>query len=270
MYIRHWTVAAMVVMAAVATPAVASADQAAGSQASPSYDPKDLTGVWVNVEGPFTSTASFGRAVRLMRPDLQGYPATNPGDYPNRHPPLPIRFTPEFEALHKKYRAELEAGRPYRTGYMCQPNGLLAAITSQMTVEVFGLPGRLLFNRPLIGWNFTVHMNRPHKTEFVLPELFGDSVGRWDGDTLVVDSVNLGGHAVMIETEPHSQSLHVVQRIRRPTYDTLVIDIVADDPRAFLEPVKFHTTYRLDNSREFNEAQCWYDGGGAPMAHAPE
>ena len=267
---RPWALGAIIAMAAVATPVDAGAGQAAGSPASPAYDPKDLTGVWVSDESPFASTESFGRAVRLMRPDLQDYPELDPRDHPNRHPPLPIRFTPEFQALHEKYRAEHVAGRPYRTGYMCQPNGLLAAITSRMTVEIFGLPDRLMFNRPLIGWNFTVYMSRPHKTEFVLPELFGDSVGTWDGDTLVVDSVNLGGHAVMIEAEPHSQSLHVVQRIRRPTYDTLVVDIVADDPRAFLEPVKFHTTYRLDNSQEFNEAQCWYDGGGEPMEHAPE
>ena len=45
---------------------------------------------------------------------------------------------------------------------------------------------------------------------------------------------------------------------------------VVDDPRAFQQPAAFHTTYRLDNSVEFNEAQCWFDGGGAPMAHAPE
>jgi hypothetical protein len=262
--------AAVVAMVVAATPVLTRAGQAEGDPASPEYDPKDLTGVWVSDESPFASTASFARAVRLMRPDLQDYPEIDPRDYPNRHPTLPILFTPEFEALHEQYRADHEAGRPYRTGYMCQPNGLLAAITSRMTVELFGLPGRLMFNRPLIGWNFTVHMDRPHKTEFVLPELFGDSVGTWDGDTLVVDTVNLGGHAVMIETEPHSQSLHVVQRIRRPTYETLVVDIVADDPRAFQEPVKFHTTYRLDNSVEFNEAQCWYDGGGEPMAHAPE
>ena len=129
---------------------------------------------------------------------------------------------------------------------------------------------RLMFKRPLIGWVFTVHMDRPHKTEFVLPELFGDSVGHWEGNTLVVDTINLGGHAVISETEPHSQSLHVVQRMSRPTYDSLVVDIMVDDPRAFQQPAAFHTTFRLDNSVEFNEAQCWYDGGGAPMAHAPE
>ena len=267
---KLWGLAAIVAMAAVATPGVARAGQAAGDPASAAYAPKDLTGVWVTDESPFANTESFARAVRLMRPDLQDYPEVDPTQYPNRHPTLPILFTPEFQELHEYYKAEHEAGRPYRTGYMCQTNGLLAAITSRMTTEIYGLPGRLLFNRPLIGWVFTVHMDRPHKTEFVLPELFGDSVGHWEGDTLVVDTVNLGGHAVMIETEPHSQSLHVVQRISRPTYDTLVVDIVADDPRAFQQPVKFHTTYRLDNSVEFNEAQCWYDGGGAPMAHAPE
>ncbi len=262
--------AAIIVMMSMAGPASLRAAQAPGKSAPPAYDPRDLTGFWVNVESPYTNAEAFGRAVRLMRPDLKDYPVTNPDDYPNRHPPLPIRYTPEFEALQKKYQAEHEAGRPYRTGYMCQPNGLISAIVFEMPFEILAAPGRLVFVRQQVGTIFHVRMDKPHKTEFADPELFGDSVGRWEGDTLVVDSINLGGHAVMFETEPNSQSLHVVQRIRRPTFDTLVVDIVADDKRAFLEPVKFHKTYRLDNSREFDEEQCWYDGGGKPMAMAPE
>lgn len=247
--------------------------QAAGKAASgpaPAYDPKDLTGFWVSTEGPFTNTESFARAVRLMRPDLKDYPVTNPDDYPNRHPPLPIRYTPEFEALHKKIKAEYDAGRPYRTGYMCQPNGLLFAAIANQPFEILAAPGRLLFMRENVGTVWHVYLNRPLKTEFLNPELFGDSVGHWEGNTLVVESTNLGGHAVVVETEPYSQSLRVVQRIRRPTYDTLVIDILAEDNRAFLEPLKFHVTYGLDNSLELDESQCWDDGGGKRMEMAPE
>ncbi len=259
--------AAIIAMAVTTTPVLAQTGQTEGG---PEYDPRDLTGFWVSDESPFVDTESFARAVRLMRPDLEDYPEVDPRDYPNRHPPLPIKFTPEFEELHQHYLAEHEAGRPYRTGYMCQSNGMMAAITSRMSVEILAAPGRLMFNRPLVSWLYTVHLDRPHKTDLVVPGLYGDSVGHWEGDTLVVDTINLGMHAVMIETEPHSRSLHVVQRMRRPTYDTLVVDIVADDPRAFLEPVKFHTTYRLDNSQEFSEAQCMFDGGGEPMEMAPE
>ena len=266
---KLWGLAAVVAMAVVAAPGVARAGQAAGDPA-PDYDPRDLTGVWVSTDGPFWSTESFGRAVRMMRPDLEDYPEVDPTQYPNRHPPLPFLYTPEFQALHEKYLTEWEAGNPYRTGYMCQTNGLLASIQSRMTMEVYSLPGRLMFNRPLIGWVYTVYLNRPHKTEFVMPELYGDSVGTWEGNTLVVDTINLGGHAVISETEPHSQSLHVVQRMTRTAYDKLVVDIMVEDPRAFQQPAWFHTEFRLDNSVEFNEAQCWYDGGGAPMAHAPE
>lgn len=240
------------------------------SAAPVSYDPRDLTGFWVSTESPYTNAQSYGRAVRLMRPDLKDYPVTNPDDYPNRHPPLPIRYTPEFEALHKKIQADYDAGKPYRTGYMCQPNGLLFAIITNQAFEILSAPGRLMFFRENIGTLWHVYFDRPLKKEFMSPELFGDSVGRWEGDTLVVESTNLGGHAVVVETEPYSQSLHVVQRIRRPTYDTLTVDIVADDKRAWLEPLKFHVTYRLDNRREFDEYQCWDDGGGKRMEFAPD
>lgn len=264
---RSWVAGATIAMAVSMTPAFAQMESA---QAHPDYDPRDLTGFWVSDESPFVDNETFARAVRLMRPDLEDYPDIDPRDYPNRHPPLPIKFTPEFQELHEWYMAEHLAGRPYRTGYMCQSNGLLAAITSRMSMEILAAPGRLAFNRPLVSWYYTVHMDRPHRTDLVEPGLYGDSVGHWEGDTLVIDTVNLGGHAVMIETEPHSRSLHVVQRMRRPTYDTLVVDIVADDPRAFEEPVRFHTTFRLDNSQEFAEVQCWFDGGGEMMEMAPE
>ena len=89
---KLWGLAAIVSMAAVATPGIARAGQAAGDPASVAYDPKDLTGVWVSVESPFWSTESFARAVRLMRPDLQDYPEVDPTQYPKRHPPLPLEF----------------------------------------------------------------------------------------------------------------------------------------------------------------------------------
>ncbi len=66
--------AAVVAMVVAATPVLTRAGQAEGDPASPEYDPKDLTGVWVSDESPFASTASFARAVRLMRPALPDYP----------------------------------------------------------------------------------------------------------------------------------------------------------------------------------------------------
>jgi hypothetical protein len=63
---------------------------------------------------------------------------------------------------------------------------------------------------------------------------YGTSVGKWDGDTLVVDSVGynekfwLTGGGL-----PHTESLHLIERFSRPDMDTLKYEVTIDDPRAY-------------------------------------
>jgi hypothetical protein len=69
------------------------------------------------------------------------------------------------------------------------------------------------------------------------PLWMGDSIGKWDGDTLVVDTTNFndktwldrGGH-------PHSEALHLTERIRRVDHDTLEVEFTIDDPKAYTKP----------------------------------
>ena len=66
---------------------------------------------------------------------------------------------------------------------------------------------------------------------------YGTSVGRWDGDTLVVDSVGynerfwMGSNGV-----PHTEALHLTERFRRPDFDTLSYQVTIDDPRSYTRP----------------------------------
>jgi len=69
------------------------------------------------------------------------------------------------------------------------------------------------------------------------PTWYGHSIAKWDGDTLVVDSVgfndkfwfDFAGH-------PHTEKLHVTERYRRPDYSRLEFDVVIDDPGAYTRP----------------------------------
>ena len=234
------------------------------------YDPRDLSGFWQMTEGPYLSPQSYERAARLVNPDLKEVPFTDPKTFPNRHPPLPIQFTPEFEAIRKQLQANMDAGHPYRTGFNCQPNGPWAMMVNNGPVEIFKDRNRFMFFRVPIGTHYIVYVGREHLKDFAVPEIFGDSVGRWDGNTLVVDSINLGAHEVLTESDPHSQSLRVVQRLRRPSYDRLIDDITAIDARAFVHPVRAHLEFRLDPKGEFEESQCMGETHGTPMAEAPE
>ena len=67
------------------------------------------------------------------------------------------------------------------------------------------------------------------------PSFMGDSVGRWEGDTLVVDVagfndktwLGVGGASI------HSDALHVVERYQRVDYDTITYNVVIEDPKVF-------------------------------------
>jgi hypothetical protein len=69
------------------------------------------------------------------------------------------------------------------------------------------------------------------------PAWFGYSVGKWEGDTLVVDTVGInektwlddGGH-------PHSDALHVIERFRRPDFGHMEVQVTIDDPKAYTRP----------------------------------
>ena len=67
------------------------------------------------------------------------------------------------------------------------------------------------------------------------PSYFGYSVGRWEGETLVVESVGFSDKTVL-NGMPHSDALHFVERYRRPNLDTLELTMTADDSKAYTKP----------------------------------
>jgi hypothetical protein len=69
------------------------------------------------------------------------------------------------------------------------------------------------------------------------PSLMGDSIGRWDGDTLVVDTVNLTDRTWLDDHgNRHSDALHVVERWRRISADQLWYEATVDDPKFYTQP----------------------------------
>jgi hypothetical protein len=69
------------------------------------------------------------------------------------------------------------------------------------------------------------------------PSLLGDSVGRWDGDTLVIDTVNLTDRTWLDDHgNRHSDALHVIERWRRMSADELWYEATIDDPKFYTRP----------------------------------
>ena len=99
----------------------------------------------------------------------------------------------------------------------------------------------------------------------------GQSIGKWDGDTLVVETVGLmGGDATWLDRagHPHTDALRVTERYRRPDHDTLEIEFQFDDPGAYTGPWGGKQVYKLQPDWELMEAILCMDH--FEQEHLPE
>src|ERR1700722_2414876 len=192
------------------------------------YDPRDFTGVWMQTpERPFKS-------------------------YP---------LTPEYEAILKQRRADEAAGKPFQVAQnRCLPAGLAATMTTgAYPIEIFYQKGgrEILFQKENVGALYRVYLNRPHRpADELYPLFYGDSVGHWEGNVLVVDTVSLGATSAFDLITPHSDALHVVQHLRRSSYDTLEDSITFDDPKALIRPITATAVFKLHADWEIEEYEC--------------
>jgi len=76
------------------------------------------------------------------------------------------------------------------------------------------------------------------------PTWLGDSVGRWDGDTLVIDTIGFNTNTELSGFK-HSEALHIVERFRRPNADTLEYEATLEDPDVFVRPWTVTRTFPL-------------------------
>jgi hypothetical protein len=87
---------------------------------------------------------------------------------------------------------------------------------------------------------------RPHDTD--LPQTwFGDSVGHWEGDTLVVVTKNMNGY-IKLDTigHPISSQATFTQTFRRPNFGTIEHTFTIDDPKTYTKPVVIRNTWPLE------------------------
>ena len=84
----------------------------------------------------------------------------------------------------------------------------------------------------------------------------GDSIGRWDGDTLVVDVIRLSDETWLDDNGLfHSNKLHVTERLRR-VGDTIQYQMTADDPEVLQKPWTINRTLTLQSDRIDEAAPC--------------
>ena len=90
-----------------------------------------------------------------------------------------------------------------------------------------------------------------------MPAWYGHNVGRWDGDTLVVDRIGFNDRSWLDQdAHPHSDQLHVVERYRRPDLGHLETEITVDDPGVLAKPFTMKRVSDLAPTEEIFEFIC--------------
>ena len=182
------------------------------------------------------------------KPDLSGV-WNGPNPFPR---PDPADMQPWVKDLARQRQEELFKTRPY---YQCLPSGpeaersggwkrilqtptAIAILNDDLTYRVIFMDGRELETNPA-------------------PSCMGYSVGRWDGDTLVVDSVGFNDKTWVSQRGlSHTEALRMRERYSRPDFGRLQVEVTFSDPAAYAKPWGFTVNRALVADTEMLESVC--------------
>ena len=226
--------------AVLLVPAVGSAAAAKATKTASFAGLPDWRGVWDPAEGNvFDPTAG-------KRADDDGI---------REYPP----YKPEWEAKYKKELANTAAGHPRDPTASCLPPGMPRVMTSPYAWEFTVTPDRVLFLKEYQHEIIRVFTDgRKHPAGDKLdPSFNGHTIGHWEGDTLVADTVGMRGDTWFDRTgAPHSDQIHVVQRMRKVSPELIEDKITIEDPVAFTHPWQITRHYKKAHNYEIMEFVC--------------
>jgi hypothetical protein len=150
---------------------------------------------------------------------------------------------PELKPGMEKYRV---VRGPNDAGALsdCMPIAGPAAFTVPYQFQISQTPSYTIILHEYPGVFRIVPTNGATHPVDPDPTWMGDSVGHWEGDTLVVDTVGFNTRTELSGFK-HSEALHIVERFSRPDFDTLQYDATLEDPNVFVRPWTVSRTFPL-------------------------
>ncbi len=138
----------------------------------------------------------------------------------------------------------------------CLPFGLVRSINSPDPLQVMQQGTYLAELFEQNTWFHVFHIDgRPHTKG--VPTWFGDSVGHWEGDTLVVETNNFNGKTRLdTNGHPHSDAIVVTERWTRRDLGHIDYEIMIHDPKAFTQDWKNVRVFTLNPAQEIMEYSC--------------
>ena len=198
----------------------------------------DLSGIWMLGGG--MDGGSGGRRFSMEEPPLQPW------------------------AL-EKYRAAREGVTDPNQGgrneldpsYFCFPPGAARSMIMPFAFEIVERPDVVYLLFELNSGTRRIYTDgRGHPEEANLTWM-GHSTGKWEGDTLVVDTVSLREETWLDRVgTPHSDALHIVERFRRLNRNTLEVEFRFEDPKAFTKPWGGKKVYALQATEMTEYVLC--------------
>jgi hypothetical protein len=169
-------------------------------------------------------------------------------------------------ALVKERNDRYLADEPYTR---CKPSPMARSMGTAYGIELLNLPGTgrvYLFQTGGAHSYRTIYMDgRPHPPKLD-KSYFGHSIGHFEGDTLVVDTIGFNEGAWMDRYGmPHTDQLHTTERITRTDFNTLDYAVTIDDPGAYTAPWTSGFTKTWEEGTDLFEYVCQENNFGPQL-----
>jgi hypothetical protein len=204
----------------------------------------DLSGLWANY-------CSSGGKMVMCVPEIAVPPVF--GDI-GRGVPGGLPYQPWAADLVKARRAA--NGKDDPTTH-CLPGGIAKLHTSSLLRKIVQVPGLVIFLTERNASYRQIFTDGRPLPEDPNPSWDGYSTGRWDGDTLVVETIGLRDDQWLDRAgSPLTSSARITEKFRRPNFGTLQIQMTVDDPKAYTKPWTIELTQRLAPDTELLDYIC--------------
>jgi hypothetical protein len=150
----------------------------------------------------------------------------------------------------------------------CLPQGIPKIAAAPAPWKIIQSPGNIVILHEAFNLWRQVFLDGRQFAEDLNPSWLGYSIGKWDGDTLVVDSKGFNGKTWLDQAgKPTTEALHVTERYRRKNFGTLEIQITIDDPKAYTKPWTVTEEVRLVLNTDLLEFIC--NENNRDLVHLP-
>jgi hypothetical protein len=170
---------------------------------------------------------------------------------------IPPKLTPEAQEAYDAYQESIRENGPNQEAQaQCLPPGIPGVMQQPYPIEILYSPGRVTIITEAYEQIRRIYTDGRKLPED--PDLFfnGNSVGFWEDDILVVDTVGLHPETNIAVGIKHTEASHVHEHIYMPGPGELVIEYTITNPEVLAEPYRTKIAYKLDNEFPLREYVC--------------